>query len=113
MNETFREILNNKDGQVRFVELQPRPNILPGKVIRVPLAKELLPEGKKLKDYQKARIETEYLARWIKDAGLKKLSADSFHGAKRQVYSAVARKICASAKVDLRRRHVRRGRGAA
>src|SRR5205809_869725 len=79
VNETFREILNNKDGQVRFVELQPRPNILPGKVIRVPLvAKELLPEVKKLKDYQKARIEAEYLARWIKDAGLNKLSADSW-----------------------------------
>src|SRR6266566_3609118 len=79
VNQTFREILNNKDGQVRFVELQPRPNILPGKVIRVPLvAKELLPEGKRLKDYQKARIEAEYLARWIKDAGLKKLSADSW-----------------------------------
>jgi ATP-dependent exoDNAse (exonuclease V) beta subunit len=78
VNETFREILNNKGGQVRFVELQPRPNILPGKVIRVPLGKELLPEGKKLKDYQKARIEAEYLARWIKDAGLKKLSADSW-----------------------------------
>src|SRR3982750_1615983 len=78
VNETFREILNNKDGQVRFVQLQPRPNILPGKVIRVPLAKELLPEGKKLKDYQKARIEAEYLAGWIKDAGLKKLSADSW-----------------------------------
>src|SRR5438552_2597335 len=79
VNETFREILNNKDGQVRFVELQPRPNILPGKVIRVPLvAKQLLPEGKRLKDYQKARIEAEYLARWIKDAGLKKLSAESW-----------------------------------
>src|SRR6266513_3822896 len=79
VSETFREILNNKDGQVRFVELQPRPGILPGKVIRVPLvAKELLPEGKKLKDYQKARFEAQYLARWIKDAGLKKLSADSW-----------------------------------
>jgi ATP-dependent exoDNAse (exonuclease V) beta subunit len=79
VNETFRDILDGKDGQVPFVELQPRPGILPGKVIRVPLvAKELLPEGKKLKDYQKARIEAEYLARWIKDAGLKKLSADSW-----------------------------------
>jgi ATP-dependent exoDNAse (exonuclease V) beta subunit len=79
VNETFREILNNKDGQVPFVELRPRPNILPGKVIRVPLlAKALLPEGKKLKDYQKARIEAEYLARWITAAGLKKLSADSW-----------------------------------
>src|SRR6266511_3864556 len=79
VNETFREILNNKDGQVPFVELRPRPNILPGKVIRVPLiAKELLPEEKKLKDYQKARIEAEYLASWIRAAGLKKLSADSW-----------------------------------
>jgi len=79
VNETFREILNQKDGQVCFVELQPRPDILPGKVIRVPLiAKELLPEGKKLKDYQKARIEAEYLARWIKNAGPEKLSADSW-----------------------------------
>src|SRR5437016_3455325 len=79
VNATFREILNDKDGQVRFVELQPRPEILPGRVIRVPLVtKELLPEGKRLKDYQKARIEAEYLARWIKDAGLKKLSADSW-----------------------------------
>jgi ATP-dependent helicase/nuclease subunit A len=79
VNATFREILNDKDGQVRFVELQPRPEILPGRVIRVPLvAKELLPEGRKLKDYQKARIEAEYLARWIKDAELKKLSADSW-----------------------------------
>src|SRR5262249_20781707 len=79
VNETFREILNDKDGQVRFVELRPRPGILPGKVIRVPLsAKDLLPEGKKLKDYQKARIEAEHLAHWIKDAGLKKLSANSW-----------------------------------
>ena len=79
VNETFREILNEEAGQVRFVELRPRPNILPGTVIRVPLnAKELLPEGKKLKDYQKARIEADYLARWIKDAGLKKLSVDSW-----------------------------------
>jgi ATP-dependent exoDNAse (exonuclease V) beta subunit len=79
VNETFRDILNNKDGQVHFVELQPRPNILPGKVIRVPLvAKELLPNGKKLKDYQKARIEADYLAAWIKKAGLKKLSAESW-----------------------------------
>jgi ATP-dependent exoDNAse (exonuclease V) beta subunit len=79
VNETFREILNNKDGQVRFVELQPRPNILPGKVIRVPLvARGLLPEGKKLKDYQKGRHEADYLARWIRDAGLTKLSADSW-----------------------------------
>ena len=47
VNETFREILNNKDGQVRFVELQPRPNILPGKVIRVPLVERTVAGRKK------------------------------------------------------------------
>jgi ATP-dependent helicase/nuclease subunit A len=79
VNETFREILNDPNDHVRFVELHPRPNILPGRVIRVPLGKELLPEGeKKLKDYQKARIEAQYLARWIKEAGLPKLCADSW-----------------------------------
>src|SRR6266487_1548243 len=45
---------------------------------QIALAKELLPEGRKLKDYQKARIEAEYLARWITHAGLRKLSADSW-----------------------------------
>ena len=77
VNATFREILNNEKGQVRFVELQPRPGILPGKVIRLPLGKELLEEKDK-KDYQKARREAEFLARWIKEAGLEKLSADSW-----------------------------------
>jgi ATP-dependent helicase/nuclease subunit A len=79
VNATFREILNNCHGQIPFVELHPRPNVLPGQVIRVPLvASELLPEGKKLKDYQKARIEAEYLATWIKRAGWQKLGADSW-----------------------------------
>jgi ATP-dependent helicase/nuclease subunit A len=77
VNATFREILNDENGQVRFVELQPRPGILPGKVIRVALGRELLKETDK-RDYQKARVEAEYLARWIKEAGLKKLAADSW-----------------------------------
>ncbi|MEY2530138.1 MAG: CRISPR-associated exonuclease Cas4 [Verrucomicrobiota bacterium] len=79
VNETFREILNDCDGQVRFVELHPRPNILPGQVIRVPLvASELVPEGRNLKDYQKGRIEAEYLATWIRKTGLKTLGAESW-----------------------------------
>ena len=79
VNETFRSILNEKDGQVRFVELRPRPQILPGKVIRLPLiGKELLPDGKKLKEYQKARIEADYLANWISKCGLTELTADSW-----------------------------------
>ena len=37
--------------------MQPRPEILPGQVIRVSFGKDLLPEGKKLKEYRKAKIE--------------------------------------------------------
>jgi ATP-dependent exoDNAse (exonuclease V) beta subunit len=77
VNETFREILNDKNGQVRFVELHPRPEILPGKVIRVSLGRELLKDKDK-KDYQKARVEADFLARWIKEADKKKLSANSW-----------------------------------
>ena len=79
VNETFRDILNGCNGQVHFVELHPRPEILPGTVIRLPLSgQDLLPEGKKLKEYQKARIEARYLASWLKNAGPKALSADSW-----------------------------------
>ena len=60
VNATFREILNDREGRCVSSSCNPRPDVLPGQVIRVPLvAKELLPEGQKLKDYQKARIEAE------------------------------------------------------
>jgi ATP-dependent exoDNAse (exonuclease V) beta subunit len=78
INRTFREILNDDNGQVRFVELQPRPEVLPGQVIRVSLEAGLLPSGEKLKDYRKARVEADALACWIKEAGLKKLRASSW-----------------------------------
>jgi ATP-dependent exoDNAse (exonuclease V) beta subunit len=78
VNKTFREILHGRDDQVQFVELQPHPRILPGKVIRVPLGAELLGSRDDLKENEKARIEARYLANWIKEAGLPKLSADSW-----------------------------------
>jgi ATP-dependent helicase/nuclease subunit A len=77
VNRTFREILNKENGQVQFVELQPRPKVLPGQVIRVVFPGTLLPEGK-LKDYQKANIAAKELARWIKEIGLEKLRASSW-----------------------------------
>ncbi|HSP44997.1 MAG TPA: 3'-5' exonuclease, partial [Chthoniobacterales bacterium] len=77
VNRTFREILNKENGQVQFVELQPRPKVLPGQVIRVVLPGTLLPEGK-LKDYQKANIAAKELARWIKETGLEGLRASSW-----------------------------------
>jgi ATP-dependent exoDNAse (exonuclease V) beta subunit len=78
VNETFRNLLNEKDGQVKFVELQPRPDVLPGQVIRLSLGAGLLPAGEKPKEYQKARIEADVIANWIKDAGLKKLRSNSW-----------------------------------
>ena len=75
VNRTFREILNDQNGQVRFVELQPRPAVLPGQVIRVVLDGGLLPTGTKLKDFQKAKIEAETLALWIKQTGRENLRA--------------------------------------
>jgi ATP-dependent exoDNAse (exonuclease V) beta subunit len=78
VNDVFRNILNEKDGQVKFVNLQPRPGVLPGQVIQVPLDAGLLPAGDKPKDYQKARIEADALAAWIKKTGLKKLRANTW-----------------------------------
>ncbi|HJT81358.1 MAG TPA: UvrD-helicase domain-containing protein [Chthoniobacterales bacterium] len=78
VNDIFRALLNDENGQVKFVELQPRPNVLPGQVIGLSLGAELLPKEGKSKDYQKARIEAGILADWIKNAGLQKLRADSW-----------------------------------
>jgi ATP-dependent exoDNAse (exonuclease V) beta subunit len=78
INATFREILNNKEGQVPFVTLEPRPEVLPGQVIRVSLAADLLPADEKLKDYKKAAIEARELANWIKNTGFEKLRASSW-----------------------------------
>ena len=78
VNDTFRQLLNDKNGQVKFVELQPRPDVLPGQVIRVSLGAGLLPAGEKPKDYQKARIEADVLAAWIKKTGLEKLRANAW-----------------------------------
>ena len=78
VNDTFRKLLNEKNGQVKFVELQPRPDVLPGQVIRVSLGAGLLPAGEKPKDYQKARIEADVLATWIKETGIEKLRADTW-----------------------------------
>lgn len=75
VNATFGEILNGEGGQVKFVELQPRPNVLPGQVIRLSLAADLRKGKDKLKDRQVARIEAEELARWLKEHGPEKLRA--------------------------------------
>jgi ATP-dependent exoDNAse (exonuclease V) beta subunit len=78
VNATFGEILNGEAGQVKFVELQPRPHTLPGQVIRLSLSAALRNGQEKLKDRQVARIEAEELARWLKEHGPEKLRARSW-----------------------------------
>jgi len=78
VNDIFRKLLNEKDGQVKFVELQPRPDVMPGQVIRVSLGAGLLPVGEKPKDYRKARIAADVLAAWIKKTGIENLRANAW-----------------------------------
>jgi ATP-dependent exoDNAse (exonuclease V) beta subunit len=72
VNDTFPKILNNAEGQVEFIELSPRPKILPGQVIRFDLGDDI---DASLTETQRAQIEAERLAKWIRDAGLQKLRA--------------------------------------
>jgi ATP-dependent exoDNAse (exonuclease V) beta subunit len=72
VNDTFAKILNNAEGQVDFVELSPRPEILPGQVIRFELGDDV---DLSLTETRRAQVEAEHLAKWIQEAGLKKLRA--------------------------------------
>ena len=72
VNNTFARILNNTEGQVEFVELSPRPEILPGQVIRFELGDDI---DMSLSEPKRAQIEAERLAKWVRGAGLEKLRA--------------------------------------
>lgn len=75
VNDTFGEILNDVDGQVAFVKLNPRPDVLPGQVIRFDFGCDVdlsLPEN------QRALLEARELAAWLHDIGLEKLRAESW-----------------------------------
>src|SRR5438309_10995736 len=75
VNDTFAKILNDAEGQVKFVELSPRPEILPGQVIRFELGDDV---DLKLTETQRAQIEARRLAEWICEADLQKLRARSW-----------------------------------
>jgi ATP-dependent exoDNAse (exonuclease V) beta subunit len=81
VNEIFRQILNDTDNQVAFVELNPRPQILPGQVVRLNLsAKNLQPDSRgKISEPRRATEEARQLAQWLRAVGLKKLRAESWH----------------------------------
>ncbi|HWY51847.1 MAG TPA: UvrD-helicase domain-containing protein [Chthoniobacterales bacterium] len=80
VNETFREILNDREHQVAFVELNPRPQVLPGQVVRLNLQPAKLrpdPRGK-VSDARKAAEEARQLGKWLQANGLAKLRAESW-----------------------------------
>src|SRR5438874_5656188 len=72
VNDTFPKILNNTEGQVEFVELSARQEILPGQVIRFDLGGDI---DASHTETLRAQIEAQRLAKWIRDAGLQKLRA--------------------------------------
>ncbi len=77
VNETFRDILNSEENQVAFVELNPRPEVLPGQVVRFNLQPANLrpdPRGK-VSDARKAAEEARQLGEWLRQNGLDKLRA--------------------------------------
>lgn len=76
INGTFHEILHGEDDQVEFVELSPRPDVLPGQVIRLGLKpEEPAPAEGKVPERGKSAALADELARWIASAGLKNLRA--------------------------------------
>ena len=75
VNATFGEILNNQDGQVEFVELNPRPEVLPGQVIRFDFHCDV--DGD-LPELQRAMLEARELAACLRDTGLENLRAESW-----------------------------------
>ncbi len=75
VNDTFAKILNDAEGQVKFVELSPRPEILRGQVIRFELGNNV---DLKLTETQRAQTEARRLAEWIREADLQKLRARSW-----------------------------------
>jgi ATP-dependent helicase/nuclease subunit A len=80
VNGMFREILDNKENQVAFVELNPRPEVLPGQVLRLNLQPVNLrpdPQGK-VSDARKAAEEARQLGQWLCQNGLEKLRAQTW-----------------------------------
>src|SRR5207237_3025373 len=55
-----------------FIDVSPRPGILPGPVIRFELGDDI---DASLTETQRAQIEAERLAKWIRGEGLQKLRA--------------------------------------
>ncbi len=78
VNECFRDILREADGQVGFIELNPRPEKLPGQVVRLDIAAEILQRKPDASESEKARAEAAQLADWLARTGCDALRARSW-----------------------------------
>ena len=76
VNGSFRDILNGVDGQIEFIELNPRPTALPGQVVRLDVTAPNIEA--KLSDPKKAKLEAPQVARWIEQTGCDNLRARSW-----------------------------------
>jgi ATP-dependent exoDNAse (exonuclease V) beta subunit len=74
VNESFRDILNG-NGQVDFIELVPRPERLPGQVVRLDISPEILARKAEPTELEKARAEAKQLAEWLAQTGCERLRA--------------------------------------
>jgi ATP-dependent exoDNAse (exonuclease V) beta subunit len=75
VNATFGEILNNQNGQVQFVRMNPRPDVLPGQVIRFDFGCDV---DSNFNEAQRAILEAHELAGWLSNTGLKNLRAQTW-----------------------------------
>jgi ATP-dependent helicase/nuclease subunit A len=75
VNATFVGVLNGDAGQVDFVQLNPRPDVLPGQVVRFELD---VPDTTGWNEWRKAHHEAQAFARWLRAQGLAKLRAQSW-----------------------------------
>jgi ATP-dependent exoDNAse (exonuclease V) beta subunit len=76
VNKCFRDILNDAYDQVGFIELNPRPETLPGQVVRLDITADGLdPDAS---EGAKARAEAAQLAKWLAQTGCERLRARSW-----------------------------------
>ena len=73
INRTFPFLLNDAEGQVKFLPLTARPMVLPGQIVRLNI--EVAEGDDKKTERQRADQESVQLADWIKTTGLEKLRA--------------------------------------
>jgi ATP-dependent exoDNAse (exonuclease V) beta subunit len=77
VNRTFAGLLDGRNGQVPFVEVRTRPDVLPGQVVVMDVDSEH-EETRHLKEEERAFLEAQRIARWIRDQGLSGLRARSW-----------------------------------